>query len=53
MQAWADYLDGLKAGAKIIPSLRSQIVILKGGRGEHSKYLSFAFTEQGVAIQSD
>ena len=29
-------------------SLRSQIVTLKSGRGEHSKYLPFAFTEQGV-----
>jgi phage regulator Rha-like protein len=32
-------------------SLRSQIVTLKG-RGKHSKYLSFAFTEQGVAMLS-
>lgn len=32
-------------------SLRSQSVILKG-RGSHSKYLSFAFTEQGVAMLS-
>ena len=31
-------------------SLRSQIVTLK--RGEHSKYLPFAFTEQGVAMLS-
>ena len=31
-------------------SLRSQNVILK--RGEHSKYLPFAFTEQGVAMLS-
>jgi len=31
-------------------SLRSQNVILK--RGKHSKYLSFAFTEQGVAMLS-
>ena len=31
-------------------SLRSQIVILK--RGEHSKYLPYAFTEQGVAMLS-
>jgi phage regulator Rha-like protein len=31
-------------------SLRSQSVILK--RGQHSKYLSFAFTEQGVAMLS-
>ena len=31
-------------------SLRSQIVILK--RGQHIKYLPFAFTEQGVAMLS-
>jgi hypothetical protein len=31
-------------------SLRSQIATLK--RGEHSKYLPFAFTEQGVAMLS-
>ncbi len=31
-------------------SLRSQIVTLK--RGQHSKYPSFAFTEQGVAMLS-
>ncbi|MGA2297410.1 MAG: ORF6N domain-containing protein [FCB group bacterium] len=31
-------------------SLRSQFVTLK--RGEHSKYLPFAFTEQGVAMLS-
>jgi hypothetical protein len=29
-------------------SLRSQNVILR--RGQHSKYLPFAFTEQGVAM---
>lgn len=36
-------------------SLRSQIVTLKTGgdsRGRHSKYLPFAFTEQGVAMLS-
>jgi len=32
--------------------LRSQIVTLKGGRGQHSKYLPYAFTEQGVAMLS-
>jgi phage regulator Rha-like protein len=32
-------------------SLRSQSVILKG-RGQHSKYQAFAFTEQGVAMLS-
>ena len=33
-------------------SLRSQIATLKGGRGEHRKYLPYAFTEQGVAMLS-
>lgn len=33
-------------------ALRSQIVTLKTGRGLHSKYLPYAFTEQGVAMLS-
>ena len=33
-------------------ALRSQIVTLKPGRGKHSKYLAYAFTEQGVAMLS-
>lgn len=32
--------------------LRSQNVILKKGRGQHRKYLPYAFTEQGVAMLS-
>lgn len=32
--------------------LRSQIVILDIGRGQHRKYLPYAFTEQGVAMLS-
>jgi len=32
--------------------LRSQTVILKVGRGQHRKYLPYAFTEQGVAMLS-
>jgi len=32
--------------------LRSQIVILDTGRGQHSKYLPYVFTEQGVAMLS-
>jgi len=31
-------------------SLRSQIVTLKKGRGQHAKYFSYVFTEQGVAM---
>lgn len=33
-------------------SLRSQFVTLKKGRGQHSKYMPFAFTELGVAMLS-
>ena len=33
-------------------SLRSQIVTLKNGRGQHIKYLPYVFTEQGVAMLS-
>lgn len=32
--------------------LRSQIVTLKTGRGQHTKYLPYVFTEQGVAMLS-
>ena len=32
--------------------LRSQIATLKKGRGAHTKYLPYAFTEQGVAMLS-
>jgi len=32
--------------------LRSQLATLKAGRGQHRKYLPFAFTEQGVAMLS-
>ena len=35
-----------------VAALRSQIVTLKSGRGEHSKYPPYAFTEQGVAMHS-
>jgi hypothetical protein len=33
-------------------ALRSQVVILKSGRGQHRKYLPYVFTEQGVAMLS-
>jgi hypothetical protein len=33
-------------------AIRSQFVTLKSGRGEHRKYLPYAFTEQGVAMLS-
>jgi ORF6N domain len=33
-------------------ALRSRIVTLETGRGQHRKYLPYAFTEQGVAMLS-
>jgi hypothetical protein len=33
-------------------SLRSHFATLKSGRGQHRKYMPFAFTEQGVAMLS-
>jgi hypothetical protein len=38
--------------AEEVQSLRSQIVILKTGRGQHRKYLPYVFTEQGIAMLS-
>lgn len=35
-----------------LDSLRSQFVTLKSGRGQHRKYMPYAFTEQGVAMLS-
>lgn len=35
-----------------VAALRSQIVTLKKGRGEHRKYSPYVFTEQGVAMLS-
>jgi len=37
---------------EIRKSLRSQNVTLETGRGKYSKFLSYAFTEQGVAMLS-
>lgn len=45
----ADFMFELTKGE--YDSLRSQFVTLKN-RGQHSKYLPFAFTEQGVAMLS-
>jgi hypothetical protein len=39
------------AGVQRLP-LRSQIATLETGRGRHSKYLPYAFAEQGVAMLS-
>jgi phage regulator Rha-like protein len=42
----------LQLGAEEWAALRSQFVTLKTGRGQHRKYLPYAFTEQGVAMLS-
>lgn len=42
----------LQLNREEVDSLRSQIVTLKKGRGQYSKYLPYAFTEQGVAMLS-
>jgi hypothetical protein len=47
--------EGLRSPIETLeksPSLRSPIVTLKTGRGQHAKYLPYAFTEQGVAMLS-
>jgi hypothetical protein len=33
-----------------LAALRSQIATLRGGRGEHRKYLPYAFTEHGAIV---
>ena len=38
--------------ANEVSALRCQNSILKTGRGQHSKYLPFAFTEEGIAMLS-
>lgn len=42
----------LRLAADEWQALRSQFVTLKIGRGQHRKYLPYAFTEQGVAMLS-
>lgn len=36
--------------AEELPALRSQIATIKGGRGQHRKYLPFVFTEHGAIM---
>lgn len=49
----SDFLYALTAAEqKEVALLRSQNVTLKVGRGSHSKYPPFAFTEYGVAMLS-
>ena len=44
----ADFMFQLTADEQ--RSLRSQFATLKGGRGEHRKYLPYAFTEHGAIM---
>jgi hypothetical protein len=44
----ADFMFQLTA--EELASLRSQIATLKGGRGQHRKYLPYAFTEHGAIM---
>jgi phage regulator Rha-like protein len=46
----ADFMFQLKN--QELAALRSQIVTLKRGRGQHRKYPPYVFTEQGVAMLS-
>lgn len=39
--------------AEEVERLRSQFATLNPGRGQHRKYLPYAFTEQGVAMLSN
>jgi hypothetical protein len=46
------FLRSQNATLKIMKVLRSQTVTLNDRRGQHRKYLPYAFTEQGVAMLS-
>ena len=43
-----DFMFQLTTGEETV--LRSQIATLKGGRGQHRKYLPYAFTEHGAIM---
>ena len=47
-----EYLRFQIEASEAVNSLRSQIVTLKTGRGQHRKFMPYAFTEQGVAMLS-
>ena len=47
-----EYLRFQIEASETVNSLRSQIVTLKTGRGQHRKFMPYAFTEQGVAMLS-
>jgi hypothetical protein len=43
---------GMSSQIVTTSSLRSQFVTLEKGKGKHTKYLPYAFTEQGIAMLS-
>ena len=47
-----EYLRFQIEASEAVNSLRSQFVTLKTGRGQHRKFMPYAFTEQGVAMLS-
>lgn len=51
-QEWENLRMQVEALEQQNNSLTSQIVILNGKRGQHTKYLPYVFTEQGVAMLS-
>lgn len=50
-EEWEDLRSQFETLENSAP-LRPQFATLKKGRGQHSKYLPYAFTEQGVAMLS-
>ena len=48
----ANMRSQIVTGSRTETSLRSQIVTLNKGQGQHLKYMPYAFTEQGIAMLS-
>jgi phage regulator Rha-like protein len=48
----ANMRSQIMTGSSTETSLRSQIVTLNKGQGQHLKYMPYAFTEQGIAMLS-
>ena len=46
----ANMRSQIVTGSSTETSLRSQIVTLNKGQGQHLKYMPYAFTEQGIAM---
>ena len=52
IEEWQTVRSQLVTTYESSPALRSQSVTLKQGRGMHSKYMPYTFTEQGIAMLS-